>query len=67
MNEVTNVNTNSMESLNLSVPPSIENNDLQLQQEKIHQFIKDNYSVFISNVENLDDAQIICLGETHEL
>lgn len=34
------------------------------QQARVDQFIQDNY-VLISNVSNLSEAQIICLGENH--
>lgn len=47
-------------------PVSFVNEDiLQIQRQKINQFIKDNHRVWISNVDNLDEAQIICMGETH--
>ena len=66
MNEVSKLSLHPMELLNSEAVTSIEKNNLQIQRDKINQLIKDNYIVFISNVNHLDESQIICLGETHD-
>lgn len=65
MNEVSTFSLQPVNLLRSEVPNSIESNKLQIQREKINQFIQANYRVYISNVDQLDEAQIICLGERH--
>ncbi len=65
MNEVSRFSLQPVNLLRSEDPNLIESNKLQIQREKINQFIQANYRVYISNVDQLDEAQIICLGESH--
>ncbi len=67
MNQVSRLSLHSINLKFSKLEPttSIESNSLQIQREKINQLVKENYRVVISNVDQLDEAQIICLGESH--
>ncbi len=41
-----------------------QKNHLRLQ-EKIDRYVRDHFHVISSNVEHINDAEVICLGETH--
>lgn len=67
MNEVSTLSLCSINGLNSEPVASMDSNRLQKQRDEINQFIQENYRSWISNVDQLDEAQIICLGEMHDV
>lgn len=61
------VSTHGLNSSSSSAQSAIsaESSHLQAQRNKIKQFIKDNYNEIISNVEHIDEAEVVCFGENH--
>lgn len=44
---------------------SMDSSYSQAQRDKIKQLIKDNYEIYISNVDHLDEAEVVCFGDNH--